>query len=673
MSDSSQAAAQPDRAPVRPSPSPGDPAPEPAGNIPTSLRAALKLPAADGPASRAIHEVLELPMPDGTVLRGDVVRPADDGTYPVLLTRCPYFGAWRPMVSEVSGVDPATPGLMAGVLGMQANVSLDRAIAEGFAVVAQACRGTDISDGDFRFYFDEATDGTATRAALAALPWCDGRVLTFGNSYLTTTQFTAALAGTEHLAAMTVWVSPSTYDDDLAMRGGVLLEGPSYEWARQQVRTGLWRDGRPDAPQETLPEPVPAFTPYLERVGIAQAAQDLAMAHRAGGHVVDWVRHPLHDAYWERLVYPVDGLADLAVPTLHVSGWYDLFQGGTLRNFTAMAAGAAARGRPGDVRLVVGPWTHLTFDGHLAGRDFPGGGTDDVGLGELSLDFWKAALGDEQAAARLPEDPVRVYVMGADRWIDLPAWPAPDAVEQAWRLGAGGVLHAPGGEAERDDASAADATADAAGMPGAGGYEVPDTHATASSAAGWTAWVHDPAEPVPTAGGQMLMGPPENAGPHDQRSIEARDDVAVFTSAPLTEPVTLLGPVRLHAWVAADAVDAHLHAALTEVSPDGTSTLLTDGVLRLSARAGAERRDPLTPGEPVEVEVDMWSTGVHLPAGHRLRVDLAGSNWPRYSVADPAGGAPVTMRVLHDAARPSAVVVSSVSLDDHPAVVRYGA
>ncbi|RAX20693.1 hypothetical protein DRB06_08175 [Actinomyces sp. Z5] len=661
MSDNSQAAAQPDRTPVRPSPSPGDPAPEPAGNIPASVRAALKLPAADGPASHAIHEVLELPMPDGTVLRADVVRPADDGTHPVLLTRCPYFGAWRPMVAEVSGVDPATPGLMAGVLGMQAAVSLDRAIAEGFAVVAQACRGTDISDGDFRFYFDEAADGTATRAALAALPWCDGRVLTFGNSYLTTTQFTAALAGTEHLAAMTAWVSPSTYDDDLAMRGGVLLEGPSYEWARQQVRTGLWRDGRADAPQETLPEPVEDFTPYLKRVGVAQAARDLAAAHRAGGHMVDWVNHPLHDAYWERLAYPVDALADLDVPTLHVSGWYDLFQGGTLRNFTAMAAGAAARSRPGNVRLVVGPWTHLTFDGHLAGRDFSGGGTDDVGLGELSLDFWKAALGDEQAAARLPRDPVRVYVMGADRWIDLPAWPAPDAVEQAWHLGTGGMLHAPGDGRIEPAAQSDGVTSTVADAVS------PRECSAQETASGFTAWVHDPADPVPTAGGQMLMGPPENAGPHDQRDVEARGDVAVFTSAPLTEPVTLLGPVRLHAWVAADAVDAHLHAALTEVSPDGTSTLLTDGVLRLSGRAGTARHDPLTPGEPVKAKVDMWATGVHLPAGHRLRLDLAGSNWPRYSVADPAGGAPVTMRVLHDAAHPSAVVVTAVDLATHPA------
>ena len=532
---------------------------------PGQLHQELLMPEPGGAASRAAHEILPIPMPDGTILRADVVRPDDDAAHPVLLTRCPYFGSWRPMIAQDLGEDPAAPGLTAACLGMQTAVGLDRAVEEGFAVVAQACRGTDISDG------------VAARRALADLPWCDGRVITFGNSYLTTTQFTAALASTEHLAAMTAWVAPSTYDEDLAMRGGVLMAGPVYEWARQQVRAGLARDGREDAPQELLPEPMEDFTPFLARVGMAEAARRLARAHTAGGHVADWLAHPLHDAHWESLAYPWRALAALDVPALHVAGWYDLFLGGTLRNYRAMADGPAGAGQ----RLVIGPWTHLAFDGHLAGRSFPGGGTRESGLGELT---------DGEAAARLPRDPVRVYIMGTGRWIDLPAWPAPDAEETAWRLADGGALLAP------DEAGAA---------------------------VGATSWTHDPADPVPTQGGQMLMGPPESAGPHDQRDVEARDDVAVFTGPPLAEPVTVLGPVRLR---------------------------------------GTDRRDPLTPGVAVEVEVDMWATGVHVPAGHRLRLDLAGSCWPRYDVADPAGGAPVEITVHHDAARPSALLLPLVDL-----------
>ena len=601
-------------------------------DIPDSFRAALMPPAPGGAASRAVHEVLEVPAPDGTILRADVVRPDDDRPHPVLLMRCPYLGAWRPMIAAAAGADPDEPGLMAAVVGMQASVGLDRAVEEGFAVVAQACRGTDISEGGFRFYADEADDGVATREALAALPWCDGRVLTFGQSYVSTTQLTAALASTGHLAAMAPWVAPSTYDDDLAMRGGILLEGPTYEWARQQVRTGLAHDGEPDAPREALPESVEDFAPFLRRVGIAAAARALARAHSAGSHVADWLAHPLHDAYWESVAYPREGLAGLDVPALHLAGWYDLFLGGTLRSYRAMASGPAGDRQ----RLVIGPWTHLTFDGRPAGRSFPGGGTRELGLGELTLDFWKASLGDAAAASRLPRDPVRVYIMGADRWIDLPAWPAPDGVATAWRLADDGDLLAPGDE---------------------------------RTAAGSTSWTHDPADPVPTEGGQMLMGPAENAGPHDQRRIEARDDVAVFTGPVLTEPVTVLGPVRLRARVAADAEDAHLHAGLTEVLPDGTSVLLTDGALRLSARGGPDRLDLLAPDEPVEVEIDMWATGVHVPAGHRLRLDLAGSCWPRYAVADPADGAPVRLTVLHDAEHPSELVLPLIDLGAHPAAL----
>ena len=308
---------------------------------PEQLHQELLMPEPGGAASRAVHEILPIPMPDGTILRADVVRPDDDAAHPVLLTRCPYFGSWRPMIAQDLGEDPAAPGLTAACLGMQTAVGLDRAVEEGFAVVAQACRGTDISDGDFRFHADEASDGVAARRALADLPWCDGRVITFGNSYLTTTQFTAALASTEHLAAMTAWVAPSTYDEDLAMRGGVLLAGTSYEWTRQQVRAGLVHDGQEDAPQELLPEPMEDFTPFLARVGMAEAARRLARAHTAGGHAADWVVHPLHDAYWESLTYPQRALASLGVPALHVAGWYDLFLGGTLRNYRAMADGLA--------------------------------------------------------------------------------------------------------------------------------------------------------------------------------------------------------------------------------------------------------------------------------------------------------------------------------------------
>lgn len=587
------------------------------------------------PTTPVLFESLQTVMPDGVVLRADVARPASsqDSPVPVLLARCPYLGGWRPAFAEAFGWPTDQPGQMARIIELQAGTSLEEVVAAGFGVVVQACRGTDRSEGTFRFYTDEADDGVATRRAVADLPWCDGRILTFGASYLTTTQFTAALASTEHLAAMTTWVAPSTYDDDLMMRGGVLEEGPGYDWARQRVRECRLHDGLEDVPPAVLPEAVPDFAAYLARVGVRAAAEALAQAHPAGAHVLDAVDHPLRDAYWESLTYPDQGLRDLGsqVPVLSVAGWYDLFLGGTLRNHELLSSGPAPAAGPH--RLLIGPWTHINQTGDQPGRSFPHGGLEGASASTLHLDFWRAACGDADATARLPERPVRVYVMGADRWLDLAAWPPPEARDSAWHLASGddGVLLPP---------------------------EQP-----APSGPGLSTWAHDPADPVPAVGGQVLMGPPEASGPHDQRPVEARDDVVSFTTAPLSGPVTVLGPVRLRAWVSADAEDAHLHAALTEVLPDGTSVLLTDGVLRLSARRGADRMDLLVPGEVVEVEVDMWATGVEVPAGHRLRLNLAGSCWPRYGVARPRGQEAVALSVHHDAAHPSHLILPLIDPD----------
>ncbi len=573
-----------------------------------------------------IRETLRTVMPDGVTLLTDVARPNDSASRPVplLLARTPYLLGGR-LTLKLMGRDVERPGAMAEMFELQTDVSVERAVAAGFAVGVQACRGTDRSDGTFRFYRDEASDGVATRRALAALPWCDGSVLTFGHSYVTTTQFTAALADADGVAAMTPWVAPSTYDDDLAMRGGVLLEGPGYEWARLRVTDGRVRDGLPEVPDDVLPMDVFESAPLLRELGIAEFADRLAEAHPAGAHLAEWVRHPLRDEYWEGLAYSEASLRGLDVPALHVSGWYDVFQGGTLRNYRLMRQGVASEGQ----RLVIGPWTHINRTGDLGGLVLPRAKPVDAGLDVLQLDFWRASLGDAAAAARLPAGRARVYLLGLNRWVDLPDWPVPDAEPTRWALG-------------RD----ADAGA---------GVLLPEPGAAAGEAS--TGFVHDPADPVPTCGGPMLLGLPHNAGPLDQQEVERRADVVTFTGPTLDAPLAVVGPVRLRVWVSADAPDAHLHATLADVAPDGRSTILTDGVLRLSGRRGLDRRDPLTPGEPEEVEIDLWATGnVFLP-GHAIRLDLAGSNWPRYSVSDPAGGRPVEITLHHDAGHRSVLTL----------------
>ncbi|MDO4259268.1 MAG: CocE/NonD family hydrolase [Actinomycetaceae bacterium] len=583
-----------------------------------------------------LWQILDTPMPDGTILRADVARPNVSHPVPILLTRCPYLAGWRPIFAEIFGWDTTSPGAMTKVIQLQTGVPVEAVVGAGFAVVIQACRGTDRSEGRFRFYEDEAADGVATRQALANLDWCDGNILTFGASYLGTTQFTAALSDTQHLKSMTTWLTPSTYYDDLAMRAGVLLEAPTYEWARQRVREGRDHDGLTDCDQEYLPEAVDALTSFLAEVGFSEAARRLSEAHSGGAHAADIAAHPLYDDYWQSLEYPAQALRDLDIPTMHVAGWYDLFLGGTLRNFEEMSAAKRTFSGTDSLsqRLVIGPWTHINQGAEQPGRTFPGGDSEGGDLHTISLNFWRASLGDHEAAQRLPKHPVRTYIMGANQWVDLPHWPPPSHTYE-WDLGKG---------------------------------TLGPLTATSTAPSDTSHFLHDPTHPIPTAGGQILLGSPEKSGPHPQNEIEKRPDIYLATSEPLTEPVTILGPIHLHLWVASSAEDAHIHAALSEVSSDGTSTLLTDGVLRLGARHGLHRYDPLTPDEAVEVDIDMWATGIQIPAGHRLRLRITGSNWPRYEVYDPYQGQPVTLTILHDASHRSYLSTPLIDLDAVDAV-----
>jgi len=207
--------------------------------------------------------------------------------------------------------------------------------------------------------------------------------------------------------------------------------------------------------------------------------------------------------------------------------------------------------------------------------------------------------------------------MGADVWRDYAEWPVPGTTDTALYLTDGAL------------------TTDAA------------------NARGETSVMYDPADPVPTVGGQILYGPPEFAGPHDQRPAEAHPGVASFTTQPFAQTFEVVGPVSLRVWVDADATDADVHAVLTDVAPDGTSRILTDGALRLSRREGLDRVVPLVPGEPVEVEIDLWATANAFLPGHSLRLNLAGSSFPKYVL----GEGPVTLRIHHDAAHPSRLLL----------------
>ncbi|NOZ93395.1 MAG: CocE/NonD family hydrolase [Acidobacteria bacterium] len=322
--------------------------------------------------------------------------------------------------------------------------------------------------------------------------------------------------------------------------------------------------------------------------------------------------HRWWDAWWAEAT-PLLHPQEVRVPTLHVAGWYDIFLQGNLEAFTAWQelGGEGARGRQ---NLVVGPWTH-GYDpgGTTAGQlSYPESSQLDPVV--LTLDYLEHWLkGKDNGVAGWP--PVRIYLMGAvgeagapgNVWIDLDRWPPALPRRQLFLTAAGGLAWTP-----------------------------PDP--------GQVDLVADPADPVPTLGGANLFpnlevdGRPMGSGPWDQRSVEDRPDVLSFTTPVLASPVTVAGRLWAHLWVLPDTPDLDLSVRLTDVYPDGRSMLVIDGIARARFRCGEDRECLLTPGVAARIDVDLWSTAIVFNAGHRIRVDIAGSNWPRFEVNPNDGG-----------------------------------
>jgi predicted acyl esterase len=347
----------------------------------------------------------------------------------------------------------------------------------------------------------------------------------------------------------------------------------------------------------------------------------------------EFLAHRLRDAWWEPLDASRAGQVRSA--GLHMGGWYDIFLGGTLDAFRAIqqSGGDGARGRQ---YVVIGPWTHNDYGGNTVGElTYPANAVLD--LDDLLFDWLDHCFGDGPS----PVDAwpaARVYLMGAvgepgapgNRWVELESWP-PAVRTLPLYLAAGGLL---------------------------------SPHSAPSASLGTL--VMDPGDPVPTLGGANLFpdlvvdGRPMGDGPHDQGAIESRADVMVFTTDPLESPVTVMGPVRVRLWIEPDTPDLDLAVRLTDVYPDGRSMLVIDGAARARARCGDDRECLLTEGEPTEIEVLLSSTAMVFNAGHRIRIVVSGSNWPRFEV-NPNHGAPFEADLAPRVARP--VLLAGA---DHP-------
>jgi putative CocE/NonD family hydrolase len=582
----------------------------------------------------AVEVDVQVPMRDGVALATNVWRPQAPGPFPALLIRTPYGKD-----AAATFGNPKLPDVFA-------------LVDAGYAVVAQDVRGTSRSPGTFVPHANEGSDGADTLEWLAGQPWCDGRVGMWGGSYMGFAQWQAAVAGVPALRAIApAMTSADPYAAPWRSPGGALSQDAVLSWGTLSALRVIGRDSAdPDdtqvlmsglsEPLRLLHDPLPiadrgAITRHLPWVG-------------------DALGHPERDAFWQE-ISSIDRCGDITVPALHVGGWYDVFVGETVRSYTMMRRhGGSTAAREGQ-RLIIGPWAHAdgtdlgTFPDRSFGLHSSIKAADVTGAHLRFFDRWVRGRTD------VPDDNhrVRIFVMGIDQWRDELDWPVPGTRRTDFFLDGDGRAN----------------TADGDGVltRDAGATEAVDT------------FLYDPRRPVPSVGGAVLaVASGAFPGPADQSAVEARADVLCFTTPVLEQSVEVTGHVTLVLHVSSSAPDTDFTGKLVDVQPDGRAILLCEGIQRARYRKSLTDPRPMEPGTVQELTIDLNVTAnVFLP-GHRIRLEVSSSNFPRYDRNTNTGGdiategeadlAVAVNRVHHGSNHPSRLVLPLVERPTTPEV-----
>jgi putative CocE/NonD family hydrolase len=581
-----------------------------------------------------VERNIMVPMRDGVRLATDIFRPSEAGRYPVLLTRVPY------------NKDSHFPDMPDKRVFLELSFDTARVVAAGYAVAIQDTRGRYASEGEFNPVADEAADGADAVAWAASQPWSSGQVGMFGESYQGLTQWLAAEEQPQALRAIVPMHAPFAHSTMYVYSGGAFQPATFLWWALTQGAAGEVQrrvaQGRASQAQlDALVQAEQNIGTVFERLPLA----DQPLLEGVAPYYFEWLAEPeaqaARQAEAQQALYP-----RITAPALIIGGWYDYFLTATLAHYQGMKqhGGSPLARRP---RLIVGPWTHVDFPGMFAERDYgPQASTRAIDLAGIHMrwfDRWVKGIdnGVEQ------EKPVRIFVMGVDQWREEDDWPPPGAEQRRFYLHSGGRANTAAGDGLLSTEPPADELADV--------------------------YCYDPRNPAPTVGGAiMLMVAPEevNSGPLDQRRVEQREDVLCYTTPPLERPVEVIGPVELVLHVSSSARDTDFTAKLVDVYPDGRAEILADGILRARYRESLTAPALLEPGRVYELRIGVGATANVFRAGHRIRLEVSSSNFPRFDRNTNTGGAiaregakdmlPAINRVYHDQARPSHLVLPVV-------------
>jgi putative CocE/NonD family hydrolase len=498
-----------------------------------------------------------VPMRDGVRLSTDIFRPSKPGKYPVVLLRDFYSnGADKGSIREGH-----------------------RWAKRGYVFIHQEVRGRFDSEGTVDFYEAEIYDGYDTQMWISTQPWSSGRIGMVGLSYQAGAQWLSAPLGAPAFTTMVPMMSAFNWYQDAQFPGGAFtLFSRAFWTGKSDARTEQFID----RDWAKVLRHLPLATLDRDAMG-----QDLPALRK-------WLEHPNFDAYWQRFDMR-DKVGKIDLPALHIGGWYDALLSGTLAGFVAMRKGAAtARARAGQ-KLIIGPWSHA----YLAPRQ---GEVDFGPQSVLDLDAVQARWMDHwlkgEANGVMDEPPVRLFIMGENKWRDEQEWPlARTKYTRFYIHGASNV----GG--------ALDAKAPPAGKA-------------------VTRYTYDPENPAPTKGGNIIVF--NKAGPYDQSAIERRSDVLVFSTPELERDTEVTGPITMTLYASSSAPDTDFTVKLTDVHPDGKSYILSDGIIRARYRESFSTPKLMTPGQVYKFEITLGATSNLFRKGHRIRVAISSSNFPQF-------------------------------------------
>jgi putative CocE/NonD family hydrolase len=490
-------------------------------------------------------------------------------------------------------------------------------VDHGYAVVVQDVRGRYESQGNFQPLTQEPDDGDDTLNWIARQPWSNGKVGMTGGSYLGIVQWKVALLNNPHLKAIFPWVSgDDDYRDRFYSPGGAMKLGHRLLWVEENLRLPGYDPPSFDKYVRTLPLRHTDTVVTGHKDPLMQAVMD----------------HPADDSFWQSISVR-EQLKNVKVPVFSVGGWYDNYVESDLDAF------AALHKQSGLNRILIGPWPH-NVNTIMPGSDF--GRDSQILFRKTQLEWFDQWLKDKDVPM-MSKPAVRIFVMGTNQWRDESEWPPKSARPTRFYLESAGHANS---------------------LNGDGTLTVEPVMKSEHDV-----FTFDPHNPVPTRGGAVCCNPKIFPwGPMDQRPVEQREDVLVYSTPPLREDLEVTGRIEVTLFAATTAPDTDFSAKLVDVLPSGVAKNLTDGMLRARYRKSLAKPELLKPGEVTEFKIDAGVTSNVFQKGHRIRIEISSSNFPRFDrnpntgkpIADETELVPATQTIHHDHKHESYVLLPVV-------------